>query len=75
MFHLLRAIWWKRTHFNDCFPWRIHTMPNVMSSDFELHCPMTWDGALCWQSSRTNTLNYQNCPKYVFGFNHRGKWS
>ena len=33
-------------------------------------CPMIWDGALCWNSSSPGTINIQDCPAYVFGFDH-----
>lgn len=31
------------------------------------HCPMTWDGWQCWNSSKPGTVNRGVCPHYTYG--------
>ena len=33
-----------------------------------LFCPFYFDGILCWEQTKYNTIAYQNCPTYVVGF-------
>ncbi len=33
-----------------------------------LYCPFYFDGILCWNQTKANSLAYQNCPSYVVGF-------
>ncbi|XP_027198602.2 calcitonin gene-related peptide type 1 receptor-like [Dermatophagoides pteronyssinus] len=30
------------------------------------HCPAKWDGFMCWNSAKPNTINYQTCPSMTY---------
>ncbi|KAI4817946.1 hypothetical protein KUCAC02_011315, partial [Chaenocephalus aceratus] len=40
-----------------------------------LHCSRNWDGWLCWDDTPAGTYASQNCPDYLFDFDHTEKAS
>ncbi|XP_034096749.1 calcitonin gene-related peptide type 1 receptor isoform X1 [Gymnodraco acuticeps] len=38
-----------------------------------LHCSRNWDGWLCWDDTPAGTYASQNCPDYMFDFDHTEK--
>ncbi|XP_010772958.1 calcitonin gene-related peptide type 1 receptor [Notothenia coriiceps] len=39
------------------------------------HCSRNWDGWLCWDDTPAGTYASQNCPDYLFDFDHTEKAS
>ena len=46
-----------------------------MKKNNTLYCPFYFDGILCWNQTKANSLAYQSCPSYIVGFANSSEYA